>query len=277
MAALAPPVDLAAAQAAVQERLAATRRALHAVRMARTRQVRAAAEPCGRALRPLAVLVTMLADDDGTVAASYLQARRRRRFAFPGTSLTATRELVRRWRGHTVLAERNALLDPVTPAGRHRYQLAHEVVSEYNLWQWVRACNGNQGVAPTTSELLARYVRGWPWGAKPEVRHRAAEVAAMSPAVQRVWASRWRRRWGLRWARLRVTSDCTPEEVRAKARPPTSAAPLLGPFFGPIFGAAALSLLRGRPPIWGPRTGPPGGSFLASLGPRRRHAPTTAG
>ena len=86
--------------------------------------------------------------------------------------------------------------------------------TEWQLFDWVKTKNREQGVAPTTALVLASFDR---FRAIAPADFRPAPRGGPQVIGARVWARRWRLRWGARHGNLRTTEEMTVDEKQEKA------------------------------------------------------------
>ena len=89
--------------------------------------------------------------------------------------------------------------------------------TEWQLFEWVKTKNHEQGVAPGTALVLASFDR---LRARAPADFRPASRGGPQVIGARVWARRWRLRWGARHGNLRTTEEMSVDEKQEKAPDP---------------------------------------------------------
>ena len=105
------------------------------------------------------------------------------------------------------LADLLAMYDDEHSAWARARQFSRKFLAEFQAWDWVKAQNVRQGVAPTGAEVFEKYTAA-------EGKHTGERA---SRRTVRKWAARWHARWGVRRGRLRATDQIDVDGLKAKA------------------------------------------------------------
>ena len=166
-------------------------------------------------LKDVVLIMYVLAGYTAEPAARYLamEAQRRR---WPSKSeddlRTEAEEVFLAFDDVGQLADLTCLENPSHPEAM---KVAVKVVEEWRLAQWVWRLNAQQGVAPSTAQVLQRFEQTssqLPDAVRPPYLGEATEARG------RMSAHRFRQRWGGRHGRIRVQEDVPLEERRAKVQ-----------------------------------------------------------
>jgi hypothetical protein len=106
---------------------------------------------------------------------------------------------------------------PKTPADQRKQKEAKRFISELSVHDWLQHSNKHLGKAPTSAQVMAKYVLASQCHPKDTNHHHVGkEVVAMTPKT-RSFLKRWRRRWAVKYRKLPLGPTLTEADCQKKA------------------------------------------------------------
>ena len=105
-------------------------------------------------------------------------------------------------------------------ANTNRRQRAADLIAQHRLMTWVRHVNIEQGIAPSSDQMLQQLKACWTFQEQPDLTNTAEKISTGSSSGTRRWLTDWRRRFGITFGRLPPGCDLTPEVIENQVSSP---------------------------------------------------------